>query len=265
MSNQYQAVAAILQNTITSINAILTSPDDEMHRIRIENRLRLEADQLLLLTGSGDLATGQPAVLGPATTIGGKPIGKVRKFTEADMIPSDDKVHQLKEAIEEALEYFGPDASAEGILARIPELIIRGVAKKAGLKVTKDEPKELTVEFIGEIQAALAAQNGLKPEETKGRLSVEDLSKIKEALKDETKSAPNETIPPVTETKVSVLDEVNAATQDQLNKGIENAIMGGDPSAPVGDGLLTKPATEQPKAEESKQEPKPDTKKKTGK
>lgn len=242
MSTQYKAVAAVLQQAITSINAILTSPEDEMHRIRIANRLQMETDQLLLLTGAGDLTTGQPAVLGPATTIGGKKIGKLRKFTEADLVPSDDKVFDLKQQVENAVMYFGPDANAEGILANIPELIIRGMAKKAGLKVTKDEPKELTVEFIEMIKDALSIQNGTKtPDETKGRFSVEALEEIKNAI-NETKSTPAETILPADEMKAPVSEAEN--------------------------GKVEQPAGEQPKTEEPKQETKPketDPKKKTGK
>jgi hypothetical protein len=239
MSNQYKAVAAVLQNAITTINAILTSPEDEMHRIRVTNRLQQESDQLLLLTGAGDLSTGETTVLGPATTIGGKKIGKVRKFTESDLVPSDDKVHQLKEAIDDALEYFGPDASSEGILARIPELIIRGVAKKAGLKVTKDEPQEVTVDFIEEVKVALFAAGltqRMAPIETGEKVTTEDVEKLAAAI-----------TAPVTDNQ-----EVGITTSE---------------TKPPVDEVET-PAVEQPKPDEPKQDLKPketDTKKKTGK
>jgi hypothetical protein len=156
MSHQYKAVAAIIKNSIASINEILGAPEDELHRISVTNDLQRTHDKLLLLTGTGDLEGQQSAILGPAKTIGGKPIAKLRKFTEADMIPSDDKVFQLKQEVEAAIFYFDPESNAEGILANIPDLIIRGVAKKAGMRVTKDEPKELTVEFIEQVKAAVA-------------------------------------------------------------------------------------------------------------
>lgn len=156
MSHQYKAVAAILKNTIASIKELLKAPEDELHCLSVTNDLQRTHDRLLLLTGTGDLEGSQSAVLGPAKTIGGKPITKLRKFTEADMVPSDDKVFQLKQEIEAAIFYFSLESNAEGILANIPDLIIRGVAKKAGMPVTKDEPKELTVEFIEEVKAAVA-------------------------------------------------------------------------------------------------------------
>jgi hypothetical protein len=246
MSHQYKAVAAILKNTIASINEILKDPADELHRIRITNDLQLQHDRLLLITGSGDLETGQPAVLGPAKTIGGKPIAKQRRFTADDMIPADDKVHNLRKQVDAAVLYFGVEASAEGILANIPELIIRGVAKKAGLKVTKDEPKEITVEFIEKIKEVVAAA-GLKGEAADDEDDEEEL----------------------VETDIENLDSIaKAAIEEQLNEGLANAIMGGDPTAPVGDGMMTKQAEapkEQPKADEPKQENKPDPKKKTAK
>lgn len=259
MSKQYKAVAAVLAQAITSINAILTSSEDEMHRIRVTNNLQREADQLLLLTGTGDLSTGQTAVLGPATTIGGKPIGKQRRFTEADLVPSDDKVYNLKQRVEDAVQYFGPEASAEGILANIPDLVIRGVAKKAGLKVTKDEPKELTAEFVGEIQAALATQNGLKPEETKGRLSVEVLNKIQDALKDSKDfHLPSTNEHSALANNPSSVNDIAASVETKVNESLVDAGMSGEPSV-----------AETTKAEEAKQEAKPkpetDPKKKAGK
>lgn len=159
MSQQYKAAAAILKGAQASIEAILIHPEDEMHRLRLFNDLQRSHDQLLLLTGTGDLENQQGTVLGPAKTIGGRPIKNMPKITEADLTPSDDKVLQLKQRVESALEYFGPYANSEGILANIPDIVIRGVAKKAGLQVTKDEPKEITAEFIEEVKAALSKKS----------------------------------------------------------------------------------------------------------
>lgn len=163
MSQQYKAAAEVIKGAIVTLNAILVGPEDEMHRLKLSQSLQHEADYLLLVTGAGDLTENKDAVvLGPATTIGGRPIAKLPRITERDLKPSDDAVLNLKEQVESALVYFGPDSDAAGILANIPDLVVRGVAKKAGLKVTKDQPKELTVEFIDEIKAALLAK-GLVP------------------------------------------------------------------------------------------------------
>jgi hypothetical protein len=244
MSNQYRAVAAILGQAITSINAILTCSEDEMHRIRVTNNLQREADQLLLLTGTGDLTTGETSVLGPAKTIGGKPIKQQRRFTEADLVPSDDKVFNLKQQVENAVTYFGPDASAEGILVNIPDLIIRGVAKKAGLKVTKDEPKELTVEFIEEVKEALALLPKLI--EIGKKLTEDDVIKLADAI-----------MKPVT------AESIKAEETDKNATDAEAAEFGMSAAKDLYDMI------KEVKAEEPKQETKPkqetDLKKKAGK
>lgn len=157
--SKFQAAAQILQAAKAQIKALLTGPDEELHRLRLEQTLQRESDYILMVTGTGDVQGVETPTLGPATTIGGKPISKIRKLQESDLLPSDDAVLNLKQQVESALVYFGPESNSAGILANIPDLVIRGVAKKAGLKVTKDEPKELTVEFIDEIKAALHARS----------------------------------------------------------------------------------------------------------
>jgi hypothetical protein len=158
--HKYQAVSEVLKAAQVQVNALLSDPEDELHRIQINNVLQLQADRILLITGAGDITNPQSTVLGPAKTIGGQPIGKVRKFTEEDLKPSDDAVFNLKKQVEAALSYFGPNANSEGILANIPEVIVRGVAKKAGLPFSKEYQKEITVEFIDQIKAALHPEGG---------------------------------------------------------------------------------------------------------
>jgi hypothetical protein len=231
MSNRYQAVAEILKAAQAQVNALLTSPEDELHRLKINQTLQLEADRILLITGTGDLTENKSAILGPATTIGGKPIGKLPKITEADLVPSDDKVFNLKQQVESALIYFGPNSDSAGILANIPELVIRGVAKKAGLKVTKDEPKEITVEFIEQVKEAVAIQQGLND-----RL----LPKVGEGGIAEVITVP--------------IESLNTINQETPELNTEET------KQPIPETEAAKPETDTPKPElEPKQEKKPKT------
>lgn len=182
MSNKFQAAAKVLLAAKDQINVLLTGPDEELHRLRLEQTLQREADYIVMVTGSGDMHSVETQSLGPATTIGGKPISKIRKITEADLLPSDDAVLNLKQQVENALVYFGPESNSAGILANIPELIIRGVAKKAGLKVTKDDPKELTVEFIDQVKAALVEKNIVPVKTVTDDMTDEERERL-EALK----------------------------------------------------------------------------------
>jgi hypothetical protein len=241
MSQQYKAVAAILKNTIASINELLNDPQDELHKLSITNDLQRTHDKLLLLTGTGDLESGKSTVLGPAKTIGGVAISKQRRFTEADLVPSDDKVFKLKQDIDAALVYFNPNASAEGILTNMPDLIIRGVAKKAGLKVSKDEPKELTVEFIEEVKQALEDAGLTQRKEPAPALTKEELSDLEQRIKEATEGSQGEMVAPVASVNLNEVKEV---------------VMETIPPIPVAE-----PETIDP----SKQETKPDPKKKAGK
>lgn len=157
--NKYQQVAAILRKAAADAGLILVGPGDELHQIQIKNTLEREASRILLITGSGDLHASEIPVLGPAKTIGGEPIKKLRKFTEADMVPSDDKLFQLKQEVNSAIEYFRVEGrTPESLIAQIPDLVIRGVAKKVGMTVTKDDPKVLSPEFVAEIQEKVREQ-----------------------------------------------------------------------------------------------------------
>lgn len=211
--SKFKAAADILLAAKSQINVILTGEDAELHRLRLEQSLQREADYILLVTGSGDIQsnTGVP-VLGPAQTIGGKPISKIRKIQEADLLPSDDKVLNLKQQVESALVYFGPDSDPAGILVNIPDQVIRGVAKKAGFAVTKEDPKIITVEFIEQVKAALNKEGG---DASIGKSSEPVETESKEPIPgQQTEGFPGEeplhlpAAPPV-ETK-SVSDETNA-------------------------------------------------------
>jgi hypothetical protein len=205
-TSKYQAVSDVLKAAQSQINVLLSDNEDELHRLHIVQVLQQQSNRILLITGTGDLSAQQTTTLGPARTIGGKPIEKVRRFAESDLVPADDKVYQLKKNVKSALLYFGPNASAEGILANIPELIIRGVAKKAGLQVTKDEPKELTVEFIDQIKVALLAKGLTKPFDPKGPLTEEEISLLGQNVKEVFKEAEDEKATQELEAVITVND-----------------------------------------------------------
>lgn len=124
-----------------------------MHRMRIATNLRRDADYIKLITGSGDIDAPAPTMLPPAKTFGGKPLRQLRTFTEDDLIASDDKVHQLRKQVEAAEKLFIEEQDPAALIASLTDVVIRGVAKKAGLPFSlKDVPK-VTPEFVAEIQA----------------------------------------------------------------------------------------------------------------
>jgi hypothetical protein len=258
MSKQYHAAAEVIKGAITALNAILTEPEDELHRLKLGQTLQREADYLLLITGAGDATENKGSVLGPATTIGGKPIGKLPRITERDLRPSDDKVLALKDQVEAALLYFGPNGSSEGILANIPDMIIRGVAKKAGLHATKQDPELLTVEFIDQIKEALL-EKGLVESKEAPKLTTEQFETISGAVANYAKNLPEEGLGGVNEVHEIPIEDIGK----QMGAGVVTV---DDPL----DETKAEPAPEVTKAfiDETlanRPEAKPDTKKKAGK
>jgi hypothetical protein len=236
--SKYKAVAEILKAAQAQVNALLTAPEDELHRLQITQNLQMQADRILLITGTSDITENKSTVLGPATTIGGKPIAKIPKITERDLLPSDDKVLNLKEQVNDALVYFSPESNSAGILANIPDIVIRGVAKKAGFHVTKDEPAVLNIEFIDRIKEALAASENISPKLplTPGVGGIKEVITVPadaiSNLGDETNTASPETPAIISETETQITET------DLIEKAPE----------PL-------PQTEQPKPESKKHKP----------
>jgi len=178
MSDKYKQVLTVLQSAKAEINAILTDPDDELHRIRLTNNLQKDHDNLALLTKSGDLV-GEPVQgLKPAKKIGGKLIG-MHKKAKVDLKPSEEKVNVLKAKVETAFEAF-PNTPAKEILKTYDDLVIRGVAKKVQMKVTADDPAKITIPFINDIKKEIKVFTEKQTAAAKGKAEAEQ-GKTKQA------------------------------------------------------------------------------------
>jgi hypothetical protein len=151
MANKYIQVVKVLQMAKDEIANILTSPDDEMHLIWLTNALKQNIERVNLATGVGDLDTEVPVGLQRATTIGGKPLQFPKKIAKGDISPSAEKVNVLRGKVEQAFQEF-PSQPAKQILKDYEENVIRGVAKKAQMKVTADDPAKITLPFIDKIK-----------------------------------------------------------------------------------------------------------------
>ena len=70
-------------------------------------------------------------------------------------------VEELK-ALVDNLELLFLKIESDEILDEHPDLVIRGVAKRAGLPVTEDNPKKLSVKYIDEIKATIIKNKELE-------------------------------------------------------------------------------------------------------
>lgn len=154
--DKHAKVIEALQFAKEQIEEILSDAEDVNHKIRLTHRLQMDIDHVNLLFDIG-IQSETPTILPPATTIGGKKIVYKQKVSEKDVDPDEDKVKVLRKQVKEAYDAFLTTENSE--LLKLDGLVIRGVAKKAGLnKVNKDNPETITAQFIDEIKAAIKSK-----------------------------------------------------------------------------------------------------------
>lgn len=154
MSKHQQAIDLLLK-TKDGVKSILSDPIDQNHALRIDSDLQKIINTLSLTTGHGGFVTEKASTPGPATTFMGEKLEKQTVTPPEAIKPTPDQVNQLKDQIEVAFKSF-PDTDSEQILSTVDEVVIRGVAKKAGVKgISKDNPKEITVVFIDEVKETI--------------------------------------------------------------------------------------------------------------
>jgi hypothetical protein len=148
----YQKVIDLLAETKKQLAPLLTRKEDEHHRLKLESDLQRNITYLSLLTTATDpSASITPEKLGPAKTIAGKPIVVNERVKVEDLEPHAEKVQVLRNKVEAAYPRF-LKMESQFILNEFEENVIRGVAKKAKMKVTAEEPEKITLPFIDEIK-----------------------------------------------------------------------------------------------------------------
>lgn len=152
-------VLNILKGAQDQVKEILSAPEDAAHLLRITTTLEREMNIFSLVTGTNN-PQAQPSQppLKPAATLMGEKIKSIAASTKpADLVPPKQAVDDLTAKVEDAYTRFA-DMTAEDILDKEEDLVIRGVAKKAGIKgVSKDNPKKVTLEFVKDIKEKIVA------------------------------------------------------------------------------------------------------------
>lgn len=154
MSKHQQAIDVLLKAK-EDIKKILTDDIDQNHALRIDSEFQKIINTFSLTTGQGGFVSEPAKVPGPATTFLGEELVKETITSPEAVKPSAEAVAELKIKIEEHWKTF-PDTDSVQILNDVDETIIRGVARKAGVKgVTKDNPKEITTAFIDQVKETI--------------------------------------------------------------------------------------------------------------
>lgn len=193
----YKQVIDILAGAKKTIESLLPHPQDEHNRLKITSDLERNIKYVSLLTNTPSVHDEAPVVLGPAKTIGGKKISVNQKVKLSDLEPNEQKVNVLRGKVEESYGRFLKMETLH-IKNEFKDNVIRGVAKKAMMKVNKEDPETITLEFIEEIkenireQARRTAKNEelkLKTQQTAADPNLEGFDfDSKEALAELTKN-----------------------------------------------------------------------------
>jgi hypothetical protein len=90
-------------------------------------------------------------------TIMGQPVPEISPIVEqiAAIQPTEGDLNKLREDVAKAYTAF-PTLTNKEIRNTLSDLELRGVARKAGLHVTKTEPEHITEEFLNQVRQAIA-------------------------------------------------------------------------------------------------------------
>lgn len=166
----YKKVIRILSEAKTSVALELK---DDPHALRIDTGLTHMVNHLSLLTGN-DAEAKSAVKIGNATSIAGEPIAKKETVKAEDLDPKDDKVAELKEAVDKVYAGFLNDTNSE--LLKLDKTVLRGVAKKAGLQDYKDAV--LNSKYMDKVKAAIKKEAAnLQERIDQAQAKVTDLTK----------------------------------------------------------------------------------------
>jgi hypothetical protein len=93
----------------------------------------------------------------PITNVLGDDVTHKAPIAVKDIIPTDADKEALRQQALEAYDTF-VDRDEKVILESLDEIVIRAVAKRAGMAVTSTDPERVGLEFINEIKAAIIAK-----------------------------------------------------------------------------------------------------------
>ena len=152
--DKVQKVIAILKDADKQIGELLIdSPDMHLHGNAVLRRLINGYAHAAGIQQEEELPEAkQPRI--ELTHVGGIPVSSPKQVSTSEAMPTMTESEQLQEFVDMAYEDFITEP-AESLIAAYNEMIIRGVAVKAGMQVTPTVPAVIDVDFINTIKAAV--------------------------------------------------------------------------------------------------------------
>ena len=139
--------------------------------IRTDNVLDTMANSLLGFIGESIESTSTAFTPTPITNVLGQDVSRGEKVEEKAIEPSNADKASLKEQANTAYETF-LERDSFTLLESLDDIVIRAVAKKAGMKdVTSTVPEKVTIEFIDEIKSAIVSKSEIEKTKKSGSKS----------------------------------------------------------------------------------------------
>lgn len=123
--------------------------------IRADHTLETLSNGLLHIIGESPTNQSSTFTPTPITHVLGDDVTQQEKVDLKAITPTNADKEALKKQATEAYDTF-LDRDSNVILESVDDLIIRAVAKKAGMDVTSTNPEKITVEFIESIKEAIS-------------------------------------------------------------------------------------------------------------
>lgn len=155
-----ELVQDILVDTREQINTLLEGTNDIL-RVNFTTKFDQMINQIGFINGHGaSISSPKRKVLQPLTEFMGEPMVKKisKKVTTTMLSPEDERKQQFKKDVEDLAVAFHT-LTNEQILESYKNnsIVIRGVAKNAGLEKFRPEEVQITTSFLDDIRTALGA------------------------------------------------------------------------------------------------------------
>ena len=162
---QLKEAASEIKRLELKVKDILGHPANGNWQQKVSHVLTTLHNNIVFTVGTGNDATSSKSKFEPLTHIAGREISK--KLEKIDTVadlrripPTDEKKKEMDGIMEEAWKDFQKLTAGE-LKEKYGDLIVRGIAVKAGMDVTPTSPAKINIAFVNSVKASVAAEQEL--------------------------------------------------------------------------------------------------------
>lgn len=202
-TNPVAAVIDLLDKTREEVEQLLSAKEHTLFKTRVVSDLKKQCNFLRA-------RSGMPLLGDTRKRFGPIPLEE-KPAEESVQLPSTKalEAEELQKEVNAVYEGF-VERENDDILDSVSDLVIRGVAKKAGMQVSQTEPEKLNAAFVDQIKEAIK-------EKAKTDTLIDDPKKALQEEYDKLKAEADQ----VAEEKATLLKEIDNAKVGKDRKSLE--------------------------------------------